>query len=291
MNRAETPPNRTRRPHAGARSVVRFAEQLIFWAFLAVAAFWSTAHAVEEHVSISATSEFTQIHPDGTGILAITLTIDDGWHVYWPGVSDSGYGLSLDIDAPVSITLDEPIWPTPKRYLQPGDILDMVYEDTATILVPFHLNASAQPDAILAFEINAGFLVCDEICLPGTATTTTTLTIVEPSTKPTPTPSASQIRKDYDARPIVFDPHSDAVRLQWITDRSAIMFRDATKIEFFPSKDCTELADPIAGTLAEGNRLIIKFTQRTNKILAGRVRVYERRRIVDYDIAVHAPDS
>jgi len=271
--------------------VVKYTKQLHFWTALVLALWVSTAHAADEHVSIAAATEFAQTHPDGSGILAITLTIEDGWHIYWPGVSDSGYGLSLDIDVPDSITLDEPIWPTPKRYLQPGDILDNVYEDTAMILVPFHLDASAQPDAILAFEIGASFLVCDEICLPGTVTTTTTLAVVDPSTKPTPTSSASQIRKGYDARPIVFDPHSDAVRLQWIADRSAIMFRDATKIEFFPSKDCTELADPIASTLAEGNRLIIKFTQHTNKTLAGRVRVYERRRIVDYDIAVHAPES
>ncbi|MBL4699098.1 MAG: hypothetical protein JKX70_09730 [Phycisphaerales bacterium] len=244
--------------------------------------------SAEEHITLSAATEFNGVQPGESGLLAITLHIEEDWHTYWPGVSDSGFGVTLDIRNTGSITLDEPIWPTPHRYIQPGDILDHVYEDTATILVPFHVDEDAPINEIIIFDIGAEFLVCSDICLPGKASTSTSITIMDESSERSPTKSAKEIRKAYDNRPKAFNPKANDVRVQWIAKAAAIMFRDAKKIEFFPSTECSELAEPITSGSTDSNRLIIKFMKKDDKVLAGRFRVHERNKTVDYDIHLKA---
>jgi len=245
---------------------------------------------MDTHLRMSAATDFTGMHPGDSGILAITLNIDDGWHTYWPGVSDSGYGFTLGFDTPESITLGEPIWPTPKRHLQKGDILDHVYEDSPMILVPFTLAADAEIDDVIAIGISAKYLICDQVCLPEQVGSTASFTVVEP-TNPVSASSASQeIHRVYEARPKPFNPASADVRVQWIAKGVAIMFRDASRIEFFPGQDCTELADPITQEITDSNRLEIQFTAAADKRLSGRLRVTEPSGIVEYDIDLNAPN-
>ena len=274
---------------AGVSSVTIRTKQVGFSAILAVGALGATAHSADEHVSLSATTEFNGVHPGESGILAIEIDIEEDWHIYWPGVSDSGFGISFTLRATGPVTFDEPIWPTPKRYLQPGEILDHVYEETALVLIPFTLAEDAAIDDTVVFDIDSEFLVCSEICLPGQATASTSITILDESSENTPTGSAAKIHKAYEDRPKEFDPKAQDVRVQWISHAAAIMFRDATKIEFFPSKECTELAEPIVGGSTDSNRLVIKFSERTNKVLSGRIRSHERTGPVDYDINIKAP--
>ena len=248
-----------------------------------------TDQDAQDHLSIRAMTDHSGMHPGDSGLLAIEIEVDDGWHTYWPGVSDTGYGISFEIDAPKTITLDEPIWPTPKRYLQKGNILDNTYEGTVTVLVPFRVAKDAKPDTVVLFDIRTSYLVCDEICLPGTGSTSTTLTILDAGAQAWPSASHGAIKALFDKRPRPFDEHSDDVRVQWISKAAALMFRDATRIEFFPATDCSELAQPITDTVATGNRLEIRFTQAQNKALSGRVRVHSPRGVTDYDINLKAP--
>src|SRR5690606_9639747 len=135
-----------------------FADQIVGWPRLVVllvlaliaavvpvtrASFAPTMNSQANHVQIAATTDFTQLHAGESGLLAINLTMDKDWHTYWPGVSDTGYGISFKFETPDSITLGEPIWPTPKRYLQPGNILDHTYEGTVTVLFPFTISEQA----------------------------------------------------------------------------------------------------------------------------------------------------
>jgi DsbC/DsbD-like thiol-disulfide interchange protein len=245
----------------------------------------------EEHVAVSATTKHLNAHPGSTGLLAITLDMEDKWHTYWPGVSDSGYGTTLDISVPDSITLDDPIWPTPQRYLQPGDILDHVYEDTATVLVPYKVNDDAQVGDILIFEINADYLVCKDLCLPGKGKATTTVAVVEQSTLPAQSSAHNEIERAWKARPVRFDPSDQDVRVQWIDSGVGLIFRDATKIEFFPSTRCSELLDPIKGGTSDSNPMLIKFKNSEEMFLDGRVRVHRRIGNIDYDVSLRAGDS
>ncbi|MEX0876332.1 MAG: hypothetical protein WD114_02640, partial [Phycisphaerales bacterium] len=99
------------------------------------------------------------------------------------------------------------------------------------------------------------------------------------------------IHEIYRDRPRTLNPEADDVRVQWIAKAAALMFRDATRIEFFPSTECTELADPIRDGVAEGNRLEIRFTESKDKALVGRVRVHTPTGPVEYDLNLKPPQG
>lgn len=242
----------------------------------------------EEHLSINATTDFSDMHAGESGLLAIDIVSEDGWHTYWPGVSDTGYGVSFQIEAPDSVELKDPIWPSPMRYLQPGDILDHTYEGTQTVLVPFAIKEKT-PDSLIVFNIAANFLVCKDICLPGKSSTTTSVRVVDAKSERVETDRHDELRAAFQHRPEPFDSKDLAVRLLWISQAAAVMFRDATRIEFYPGTECSPLQDPIKDGAAEGNRLEIRFAETDNKVLSGRLRVTTPTGVEDYDIHETAP--
>ncbi|HCT46088.1 MAG TPA: hypothetical protein DF699_12840, partial [Phycisphaerales bacterium] len=61
-----------------------------------------------------------------------------------------------------------------------------------------------------------------------------------------------ELRAQLEQRPQAFNAKDAAVRLQWISKAAAIMFRDATRIEFYPDNECSELESVIEDGQAEG---------------------------------------
>jgi len=257
----------------------------------------------EEHLSINAGTDFSALHPGDAGLLAIDIIVEDGWHTYWPGISDTGYGISFDIQAPDFVELKDPIWPSPIRYLQPGNILDHTYEGTQTVLVPFAIRSDA-PESVVSFSIEADYLVCKDLCLPGKGTTGASFRVVAASEKREQTSRYDELRGLYGKRPKKFDPNAPAVRMQWISNAAAIMFRDATRIEFYPATENTPMESVIEDGTAEGNRIEIRFASNnidtdendtnvsdraTNHVLSGRLRVTTREGVVHYDIHEQSP--
>lgn len=252
----------------------------------------------EAHLSINATSDFSDLHAGDRGLLAVDIIVEDGWHTYWPGVSDTGYGISFELEAPESIEFKDPIWPSPRRYLQPGDILDHTYTGTETVLFPFVIKEQT-PDSVIVVSIDSKFLVCKDICLPGKGSATTTLRVVDSLSERAQTPRHDELHAAYEQQPERFNSKDPAVRLQWISSAAAVMFRDATRIEFYPDTECTPLRDPIHDGAADGNRLEIRFTQTVpqsqpkltsqKNVLSGRLRVTTPTGAEHYDIHETSP--
>ncbi len=244
----------------------------------------------ESHVQMSAAVDYQGYNPGDSGLLAITFVMDEDWHIYWPGVSDSGFGVEFDIkfDSDL-ITLEDPIWPTPERYLQPGDILDHIYEGTATVLFPFKVAKDAEDNQAIDFEIDADFLVCADVCLPGKASASTASKIVYKPEDKHPTASQKDIQTLYDNKPKVYDPDARNVRTQWIPDMAAIMIQGADKIEFFPSTECSEIVNLIEDGTTDSDRLLIHFVSSKDNVLSGRLRATGIYGVVDYDIDIKPP--
>jgi DsbC/DsbD-like thiol-disulfide interchange protein len=261
---------------------------VIFAASTMVPAAFAQPNMGGEHLTISAKTDFSSMHAGEAGLLAIEIVVADEWHTYWPGVSDTGFGVSFEIDAPNSIELKDPIWPSPIRYLQEGEILDHTYEGTETVLYPFVIKEDADLSEI-TFKIEANFLVCKDLCLPGSASASTSFEIVSTDTGQAKSTAHDALRSLYENRPVRFSTKDPAVRLQWIKSAAAVIFRDATRIEFYPDNECTEVTDLIKDGAADGNRLEIYFSESENKRLSGRIRIKTPFGEQFYDIDEKAP--
>ena len=124
-----------------------------------------------------------------TNSIAVSFYIEPGWHTYWPGQNDTGFAPTIDLTLPEGWTAGEPQWPAPHRHISPGDILDHIYENTSTIIIPITIPADAQPGpATISADLE--WLVCKEACIPGWQTVTLETSVIPQTARPRPSPQA-----------------------------------------------------------------------------------------------------
>lgn len=112
--------------------------------------------------------------PDYPAVLAVVFDIEPGWHLYWKNSGDTGMPIRLTFELPEGLRAGDIYWPGPKRYPQPGDLLDYIYEDQVVLFVPI---VGQGPDrASIDVGVKAEWLVCKEACLPGEASVSLTIT-------------------------------------------------------------------------------------------------------------------
>ncbi|HEY4357784.1 MAG TPA: thioredoxin family protein [Acidobacteriaceae bacterium] len=119
------------------------------------------------HITAELISDSGAISPGGRSRVALLLTMESGWHVYWQYAGDSGQAPTVSWAAPQGITLGPMQYPAPSR-LPLGPLMDYGYEGTAVF--PYDLMASQQLIAgSTKLQAHVQWLVCREVCLPGKA--------------------------------------------------------------------------------------------------------------------------
>src|ERR1700679_3572966 len=102
------------------------------------------------HLTAELIADSGTVSPGGTSHVALSLTLEPGWHVYWVYAGDSGEAPSVAWSAPQGIVLGPMQYPAPSR-LPLGPLMDYGYEGTA--IFPFSLTASQQlPEAGITLQ-------------------------------------------------------------------------------------------------------------------------------------------
>jgi thiol:disulfide interchange protein DsbD len=98
----------------------------------------------------------------------VLLTIEPGWHVYWKNPGDSGLATSVgQWTVPDGFTVGPLQFPIPQRIEQPGNEVIYGYEKEVLLTCRITPPNNLQPGRALKFSAEVGFLVCEQICLPG----------------------------------------------------------------------------------------------------------------------------
>ena len=107
-------------------------------------------------------------HFEEQNILAISLENEKSWHTYWKNPGDAGLELKFKFsttenDSP--IILEDFPWPTPARYIEQGNMWAYGYSNKYAFFykLPEHLSSKK-------LKIVGTWLVCKDICIPGTRT-------------------------------------------------------------------------------------------------------------------------
>lgn len=129
-------------------------------------------------------------------VLAVWLTLDPGWHVYWVNPGQSGEPPRLSWSTPKGYLAAPPDWPTPSRLII-GETVNFGYENE--LLLPVRMDATGTAEKTpseLRFVLDMTWLVCraDE-CIPARAT----LALGIPTTNDIPLPDPDWARRLEDA--------------------------------------------------------------------------------------------
>lgn len=98
--------------------------------------------------------------------LGVRFLIEEHWHIYADTLNDTGVPPKVEWTLPEGWTVGPWVWPGAKRYTQPGEILDHVYEREVTLLAPLKVPADAKPGTEAMLRAKLDWLVCKDICIP-----------------------------------------------------------------------------------------------------------------------------
>lgn len=226
----------------------------------------------EELVEVRAFLEHSGAVPGGTVWIGFRLDIKDGWHTYWPGQNDTGYGSEVKPADPKGLEFGPVHWPAPHRYTLPGDILDHIHEGQVTALLPVTVPVDAALGSSYEVQFEVSWLVCQEVCIPGDTVVSVTIPVVASPT-PTGVEAAEAIRS---ARSRIPEPAEAAKDLLTMTrDGSTIKVRvrGANSLAFYPDSSSARVEGLLASGTSKSDTLILTLNG-TDPVLSGVVEVF-----------------
>lgn len=125
-------------------------------------------------------TEAAALAPGKPDTLGIRFDIEPGWHLFWNGQNDTGYPIHVQASFPEGFEVGELLWPAPERHESPGNILDHVYNDSVTLLLPFRAPDTLQTGAWARFTCSIQWLSCRDACVPGEDELSMTLPVIDP---------------------------------------------------------------------------------------------------------------
>lgn len=192
------------------------------------------------------------LKPGSTATLAIAFDIAPKWHIYWDGINDTGQPPKIVTKKlPEGVTLGEIRWPAPKRHVEPGDIVDHIYESRVVLLVPVTLAKSVKVGEKLAIELSLQWMECASECRMGTAELQISLQAAQETKL---SPEAKMIVAAEALVPKAPGPKDDvtAVLENGVLKLAA---KGAEALAFFPAHDSAPPADRVAGCEGKGQSL------------------------------------
>lgn len=139
------------------------------------------------HVEINLRAEDAPAQATGVTWLGLHFRIRPGWHIYWRNPGDSGYPPSLNWKLPNGARAGEIVWPAPAR-LPVGPLTNFGYSGEVMLSVPLTLSGES-PGGRLPVRVEAHWLVCEETCIPESATLAIDLAVAD-SARPDPAAAA-----------------------------------------------------------------------------------------------------
>jgi thiol:disulfide interchange protein/DsbC/DsbD-like thiol-disulfide interchange protein len=101
--------------------------------------------------------------------VGLLLRMAPGWHTYWAFSGDAGLPTELKWKLPSGWKVGEIQWPIPLKTIDPGDIETYGYENE--VLLMQEITPAQKPDnSAVNLSTEANWLVCEKICIPGSAT-------------------------------------------------------------------------------------------------------------------------
>lgn len=230
----------------------------------------STPHALaqpdfEQHSSVKLIFEHTGIAPDTTTTLALVMDLDPTYHTYAPGFNDTGAPLSVEWTLPEGVEVGEFSWPAPHRYVQPGGLLDHVYEHQLVVIAPVSIDPSLQVGETLVFDASVEWLVCDDQqCVPQFDEITATLPVVARPELSTEASAFKRFREGL-GRMVVGD-QDQPFHLAWQGRTLIIESLQQETVSFLPAQGSATPADLLNAGVNEEGRLAIEFENNGDRV-------------------------
>ena len=157
---------------------------MLRWIFLPLLAFAAHAQVYEGKTLVTASlvSDTAGIVPGKPFEVGVLLEMAPRWHTYWEYPGDAGIPTSITWTLPDGFVAGPIQWPLPDRAIEPGEIEVYAYKDKVLLLTAIVPPAEIAEKTV-TLRAKVDWLVCEEICIPGSANLELSLPIVREATE------------------------------------------------------------------------------------------------------------
>ncbi len=120
------------------------------------------------HVTVELIADRETIGPGGPARLGIRFDLDPHWHIYWQNPGESGNPPQVAWSVSSGLSLGAIEWPVPER-IDSGGIISYGYTGIAVLPVELKAAAGSHPASPARIDASIKWLVCKDMCVPGTA--------------------------------------------------------------------------------------------------------------------------
>jgi thiol:disulfide interchange protein DsbD len=210
-----------------------------------------------KHVKVSLICDQEAVSPGSTVTLGVLLKLDPKWHVYWNGRNENGMPPAVEFKLPEGFTTGPIQWPAPVRYIEPGDLLNHVYFDTVTLIVPLRVARTAKAESTAVIKAHVSLMACEDACVAEQSDVTLKLPIVSGQDLIRRSTDAKAIEAAKARLPRELSKDDREVQIAWTATSVTLSAMAASHMTFYPYEDCVPFADAIKDADADGSSLTI----------------------------------
>ena len=148
-----------------------------------------SAFASTLNVDVSLVTNVDRIAPGQPFRIGLLFGLGQDWHIYWTNPGDAGAAPTLSVALPQGGSAGAIQWPIPKVMID-GSVTSYGYSrKSAPVLLPLTVTPAKTLQAGSGYTVKASatWLVCNDICVPGSADFSLTLPVAD---KPVPSAEA-----------------------------------------------------------------------------------------------------
>jgi thiol:disulfide interchange protein DsbD len=152
------------------RPASRIATYLVAWSLLAlVSQSPAQVYQGKELVKAELLADTNAIVPGKPFTVGLLLRMAPKWHTYWAFSGDAGLPTELKWNLPSGWKVGDIQWPVPLKTIDPGDIETYGYENEVLLMQEI-TSPQKLDNSTVRLSAEANWLVCEKICIPGSAT-------------------------------------------------------------------------------------------------------------------------
>jgi len=126
------------------------------------------------HTEVELITESIFVQPGQSTWLALRMTMENGWHVYWRNAGDSGLAPKIKWQPTNETTFSQIHWPYPHRIIL-DSLTSYGYEKEVFLLIEAFVASDVREGTIIDVRANVEWLACKILCVPGRAELNTKL--------------------------------------------------------------------------------------------------------------------
>ena len=220
-----------------------------------------------DQIEVELIAETRNVVPGETLWLAIRLKPIEHWHTYWKFGGDSGEATeATEWQLPGGASAGDIVWPIPEWTPFPGsDLVTFTYEREVLLPLPVSVPADYSGER---FDISTkiDWQVCDEICIPGSATFSLSLPVGESSRIDSKWQQAFADTRAFTPTPV--DAHDLVATFNVLDGKINVMvqaedalFENVDEIWFFPTQRRIMKYAPMRKVMLDGDRVQLSTEQ------------------------------